>query len=55
MKLSIALDVSKGNSHFQSFKGLDEPISKVYQINHDVDGFDTLLKEIKRMNGVKRV
>lgn len=49
MKLSIALDVSKGNSHFQSFKGLDEPISKVYQINHDVDGFDTLLNEIKRI------
>ena len=49
MKLSIALDVSKGNSHFQSFKGLDEPISKVYQINHDITGFDTLLTEIKRV------
>ena len=49
MKLCIALDVSKGSSHFQSFKGLDEPISKVYYIEHTVDGFDTLLKEIKRI------
>lgn len=49
MRLSLALDVSKGNSHFQSFKGLDEPISKVYQINHDSNGFEILLNEIKRI------
>jgi len=46
----ISLDVSKGSSFYQGFKGLDEPITKPKKIEHNLEGFKELLKlkEIKR-------
>lgn len=49
MKTCLAIDVSKGSSHFQSFKAMNEPISKVFYIEHTSDGFCTLINEIKRI------
>ena len=40
----ISLDVSKGSSFYQGFKGLDEPITKPKKIGHNLEGFKELLK-----------
>ena len=40
----ISLDVSKGSSFYQGFKGLDEPITKPKKIEHNLEGFKELLK-----------
>lgn len=39
----ISLDVSKGSSFYQGFKGLDEPITKPKKIEHNLEGFNELL------------
>lgn len=39
----ISLDVSKGSSFYQGFKGLDEPITKPKKIEHNLEGFKKLL------------
>ena len=39
----ISLDVSKGTSFYQGFKGIDEPITKPKKIEHNLDGFKELL------------
>lgn len=39
----ISLDVSKGSSFYQGFKGLDEPITKPKKIEHNLEGFKELL------------
>lgn len=39
----ISLDVSKGTSFYQGFKGLDEPITKPKKIEHNLEGFKELL------------
>lgn len=39
----ISLDVSKGASFYQGFKGLDEPITKPKKIEHNLEGFKELL------------
>ena len=39
----ISLDVSKGSSFYQGFKGLDEPITKPEKIEHNLEGFKELL------------
>ncbi len=39
----ISLDVSKGTSFYQGFKGMDEPISKPKKIEHNLEGFKELL------------
>lgn len=39
----ISLDVSKGLSFYQGFKGLDEPITKPKKIEHNLEGFKELL------------
>ena len=39
----ISLDVSKGSSFYQGFKGLDEPITKPKKIEHNLEGFSNLL------------
>lgn len=39
----ISLDVSKGSSFYQGFKGLDEPITKHKKIEHNLEGFKELL------------
>ena len=39
----ISLDVSKGSSFYQGFKGLDEPITKPKTIEHNLEGFKELL------------
>ena len=43
----ISLDVSKGTSFYQGFKGIDEPITKPKKIEHNLKGFKELqnLKE----------
>lgn len=41
----ISLDVSKGESFYQGFKAINEPISKPKKIEHTLDGF----KELSRM------
>ena len=40
----ISLDVSKGTSFYQGFKGIDEPITKPKKIEHNLGGFNELLK-----------
>ena len=40
----ISLDVSKGTSFYQGFKGVDEPITKPKKIEHNLEGFKELLK-----------
>ena len=40
----ISLDVSKGTSFYQGFKGIDEPITKPKKIEHNLEGFNELLK-----------
>ncbi|MCI5582136.1 MAG: IS110 family transposase [Anaeroplasma sp.] len=40
----ISLDVSKGSSFYQGFKGLEEPITKPKKIEHNLEGFKELLK-----------
>ena len=40
----ISLDVSKGTSFYQGFKGIDEPITKPKKIEHNLEGFKELLK-----------
>ena len=40
----ISLDVSKGSSFYQGFKGFDEPITKPKKIEHNLEGFKELLK-----------
>lgn len=39
----ISLDVSKGSSFYQGFKGFDEPITKPKKIEHNLEGFKELL------------
>ena len=39
----ISLDVSKGSSFYQGFKGIDEPITKPKKIEHNLEGFKELL------------
>ena len=39
----ISLDVSKGTSFYQGFKGIDEPITKPKKIEHNLEGFKELL------------
>ena len=39
----ISLEVSKGSSFYQGFKGLDEPITKPKKIEHNLEGFKELL------------
>ncbi len=43
----ISLDVSKGSSFYQGFKGMDEPITKPKKIEHNLEGFKelTVLRE----------
>lgn len=38
----ISLDVSKGTSFYQGFKGIDEPITKPKKIEHNLEGFKEL-------------
>ena len=40
----ISLDVSKGTSFYQGFKGFDEPITKPKKIEHNLEGFNELQK-----------
>lgn len=40
----ISLDVSKGTSFYQGFKGIDEAITKPKKIEHNLEGFNELLK-----------
>lgn len=42
--LCISLDVSKGSSFYQGFRGINEPISKPKRIEHNLEGFNELLK-----------
>lgn len=39
----ISLDVSKGTSFYQGFRGIDEPITKPKKIEHNLEGFKELL------------
>ncbi len=39
----ISLDVSKGTSFYQGFKGMDGPITKPKKIEHNLEGFKELL------------
>jgi transposase len=40
----ISLDVSKGSSFYQGFKGFDEPITEPKKIVHNLEGFKEMLK-----------
>lgn len=40
----ISLDVSKGTSFYQGFKGINDPITKPKKIEHNLEGFKELLK-----------
>lgn len=39
----ISLDVSKGSSFYQGFRGINEPISKPKKVEHNLEGFNELL------------
>ena len=45
----ISLDVSKGSSFYQGFKGLDEPITKPKKIEHNLEGFKELLNQKEKI------
>ena len=40
----ISLDVSKGTSFYQGFKDINTPITKPKKIEHNLEGFNELLK-----------
>ncbi|HOO43623.1 MAG TPA: IS110 family transposase [Bacillota bacterium] len=42
MKACISIDVSKGKSYYQGFRGMNEPIMKAKPIHHDRPGFEEL-------------
>ena len=45
----VSIDVSKGESHIQGFKDLNDRYSNVRKIKHDRKGFDNLLSLIQKM------
>lgn len=45
----ISIDVSKGSSFYQGFKGIDNPISKPKKIEHNLEGFNELLNLKERI------
>ena len=45
----VAVDVSKGMSHYQGFKGPNEKYKNVRKISHDKKGFDELISFIREM------
>jgi transposase len=47
----IAIDVSKGKSHIQGFRSLNEPISKATEIDHDREGFGKILALTNQIAG----
>ena len=42
--ICISLDVSKGSSFYQGFIGINEAMSKAKQMEHNLEGFNELLK-----------
>ena len=46
----VAIDVSKGSSHYQGFKDLNNRYTNVRNINHDRKGLNELLDLITKMN-----
>lgn len=42
MKACISIDVSKGKSYYQGFRGMNEPVTKAKPIHHDKPGFEEL-------------
>lgn len=42
MKACISIDVSKGKSYYQGFRGINEPVTKAKPIHHDKLGFEEL-------------
>jgi len=44
MKACISIDVSKGKSYYQGFKGLNDPVSKAKPIDHDKIGYEELVR-----------
>ena len=45
----ISVDVSKGESHYQAFKNLNEKYTNVRHMKHDKQGLDALVKLVKEM------
>lgn len=45
----VSIDVSKGESHIQGFKSLNDRYSNVRKIKHDREGFNELLSLIQKM------
>lgn len=45
----ISVDVSNGNSHYQAFKSQSVKFGRVKKINHDIDGFNQLLEDVKHL------
>lgn len=45
----IALDVSKGNCHYQGFSNLEEPMTKPRILKHTLDGFNQLIEYQARL------
>lgn len=44
----VSIDVSKGESHIQGFKSLNDRYSNVRKIKHDREGFNELLSLIQK-------
>jgi transposase len=38
----IAIDVSKGHSHYQGFLSIEKPVGKAKRVTHTIVGFDTI-------------
>ena len=45
----VSIDVSKGESHIQGFKDMNDRYSAVCKIKHDREGFNDLLSLIQKM------
>jgi transposase len=51
----ITIDVSKNKSHIQGFKSLNEPISKAFEISHDLEGFRQIFELSQNLLGKEEI
>lgn len=49
---TICVDVSNGSSHYRAFKKKDSKYGGARKIVHDIDGFNNLLEDVKKLKEV---
>lgn len=50
MKPCISIDVSKGKSYYQGFRGLNDPVAKARPMEHDKKGYEELVSFEEKFN-----